>query len=367
MMKNNIILSFVILSVLAVACGKADGSGSSTDSGDPASTTCAATEQTVTTAVTGTAVQAKFGTKINLTSPADYAGQSVPSYITKCNGAGISNAKATLGRVLFYDKALSIDDTVSCASCHQQAFAFSDPDISSDGVSGGKTGRHSMRLVNARFAEEVKFFWDERAASLEAQTTQPIQDHNEMGFSGQSGRGIIYVCLRGHCHYRSAAAGSPIHFVRSIQSFDSKYDTGITAVNGNHNAQFTNFSTDENAGKALFTARATFDAAGNRTGGGAGCAGCHRPPEFDIDNNSRNNGIIASFSGSTDTTVTRSPTLRDTVNASGTLNGPLMHTGGFTSLADVVRHYNGGINNVTNLDNRLRPNGQPQRLQLTDA
>ena len=48
-----------------------------------------------------------------------------------------------------------------------------------------------MRLVNARFAVEAKFFWDERAAPLEQQTTKPIQDHAEMGFSGQSGRPVL--------------------------------------------------------------------------------------------------------------------------------------------------------------------------------
>lgn len=83
---------------------------------------------------------------------------------------------------------MSIDSSIACASCHIQQFAFSDTAIASRGVASGLTGRHSMRLVNSRFAVETKFFWDERAATLEAQTTKPIQDHAEMGFSGQSGR-----------------------------------------------------------------------------------------------------------------------------------------------------------------------------------
>ncbi|MFX7858343.1 cytochrome-c peroxidase, partial [Acinetobacter baumannii] len=62
--------------------------------------------------------------------------------------------------------------------------------VASTGVNG-TTGRHSMRLVNARFGNEMKFFWDERAANLEAQTTFPIQDHNEMGFSGTNGDGTL--------------------------------------------------------------------------------------------------------------------------------------------------------------------------------
>ena len=77
---------------------------------------------------------------------------------------------------LFYDKNLSIDNSISCASCHQQAAAFGDLATVSTGVDG-VTGRHSMRLAYARFGNEDRFFWDERAPSLEAQTTQPIQDH----------------------------------------------------------------------------------------------------------------------------------------------------------------------------------------------
>jgi cytochrome c peroxidase len=88
--------------------------------------------------------------------------------------------------VLFHDRRLSRNDTVSCSSCHAQSHAFADPAVASTGVAG-TTGRHSMRLVNERFANEVRFFWDERAATLENQTTQPVRDHVEMGFSGTSG------------------------------------------------------------------------------------------------------------------------------------------------------------------------------------
>lgn len=107
-------------------------------------------------------------------------------------------------------------------------------------------------------------------------------------------------------------------FVRSIQSFDSKFDTGLTQVGGNINANFPNFTTQENQGKQLFLAPPNMN--------GAGCAGCHRPPEFDIDPASLNNGIISvANSADIDLTNTRSPTLRDVVNPSGNLNGPLMH------------------------------------------
>ena len=82
---------------------------------------------------------------IDLAALENYANQGKPAYIQKNNtpaGNQISDAGATLGRVLFYDKRLSRNNTVSCSSCHQQAHAFSDSSIASLGVAG-TTGRHS--------------------------------------------------------------------------------------------------------------------------------------------------------------------------------------------------------------------------------
>lgn len=326
-----------------------------------------------------------FGNNITLEQLPNYAGQPVPTYITRNNTGGnsIVNEKALIGRVLFYDKNLSVDNTVACASCHQQSHAFSDASIASVGVNGS-TGRHSMRLVNARFAVETRFFWDERAATLEAQTTQPIQDHAEMGFSGRDGSPALadlLTKLKSKEYYqvlfRKAYNNTDItetrlqeclaQFVRSIQSFDSKYDAGRAGA-PNDGAPFSNFTAQENQGKNLFLQPPQFAAGGLRIGGGAGCGGCHRAPEFDIDPNSRNNGLIAKLGGGTDVAVTRAPTLRDVMRADGTLNGPLMHTGSMDVLA-MINHYNNGVtaNGNTNLDPRLRPGGSVQNLQLTQA
>ena len=330
------------------------------------------------------AIAAKFGTNIDLDNLPNYANQSVPVYIAKDNTAGntITDKGALLGRVLFYDKLLSSDKSVACASCHLQANAFGDTKSASVGVNGS-TGRHSMRLINTRFSEETKFFWDERAATLEQQTTQPIQDHGEMGYSGQNGDPSLtdlIAVLQQTDYYQELfelAFGDATvteermqkalaQFVRSIQSFDSKYDAGrVTAPNDG--APFSNFTADENAGKNVFIGRPTFDANGLRTGGGAGCAGCHRPPEFDIDPASRNNGIIGSFAGGTDLTNTKSPTLRDVVNSAGQLNGLLMHNANFGALQGVLAHYNAIPADNPNLDNRLKPEGNLQKLNLTTA
>jgi cytochrome c peroxidase len=320
---------------------------------------------------------------IDLNSLVNYTNQPVPSYITKNNtppGNPISNKGATLGRVLFYDTQLSVNNTIACAGCHKQQFAFGDTAVRSTGLHGGFTGRHAMRLVNARFGAEAKFFWDERATTLEDQTTRPIQDHTEMGFSGANGDpgfDSLISRLEQIPYYQQLFTfvyGTPeiteakiqqalAQFIRSIQSFDSRFDAGRAQVN-NDGAPFPNFTTEENQGKALFLQPPPQ--------GGAGCQGCHRAPEFDIDPQTLNNGV-AGVAGDatgllTDFTNTRAPSLRDIVNPNGSLNGPLMHTGSFTSLAAVIDHYNTItiVPGNTNLDQRLRgPGGQPQNLQLT--
>ena len=88
-----------------------------------------------------------------------------------------------MGRVLFYDKKLSANGTIACASCHKQDKGFSDDAILSVGFDGGLTGRHSMTLINARFYQRGRFFWDERAATLEEQVLMPFEDPVEMGMT----------------------------------------------------------------------------------------------------------------------------------------------------------------------------------------
>lgn len=317
---------------------------------------------------------------INLNALFNYSAQPVPAYITKDNTGtnAIDDKVATLGRVLFYDKKLSVNNTIACASCHKQQFAFGDVALQSPGVAGS-TARHSMRLANARFGTEVKFFWDERAATLENQTTMPVKDHVEMGFSGANGDpGIDSLIhkLENVGYYDTLftfAYGSAVitetklqtalaQFVRSIQSFDSKFDTGLAAVNGNLGVNFPNFTAAENAGKQVFLLPPP---------NGAGCQGCHRAPEFDIDPNSLNNNIIGNLNnpGTPDITVVRSPSLRNVVGPGGASNGRLMHDGSLVTLLDVVNHYNVITFNPNvnpNLDNRLKgPNGTGQNLNLT--
>ena len=367
-MRKFLITAFIVTIIAAISCKKTDTNG------------------TGNTTQSYTAILTAFGSNIDPNNLSNYSNQTRPVYINKDNTAGnvITNSKATLGRVLFYDKNLSYNNTIACANCHKQEFAFGDTAVQSIGVDGGITTRHSMRLVNARFANEAKFFWNERATSLEIQTSMPIQDHAEMGFSGtngQPGLSVLLTKLQQIPYYNelfqfvygdknvseSRLQECLAQFIRSIQSFDSKYDAGRGAV-ANDNQNFPNFTAQENTGKNLYLAPPQFNAQGIRVAGGLGCQGCHAAPEFDIDPNTRNNGIIGIINApGIDVANTRAPSLRDLMQTSGTINGPMMHTGAFNTIQQVIGHY-GNINIAqgnNNLDPRLRPNGVGQSLQLT--
>lgn len=153
----------------------------------------------------------------------------------------VTDEGATLGRVLFYDKKLSANGTVSCASFHQQDKGFSDDAALSLGFDGGTTRRHSMSLINARWYGRGRFFWDERAATLEEQVLMPFQDPVEMGMTLDQ----VVNTVAAQTYYPElfqAAFGSEevtaekismalAQFVRSIVSVNSKYDEGRPQAN----------------------------------------------------------------------------------------------------------------------------------------
>ena len=167
----------------------------------------------------------------------------------------ITDAGATLGRVLFYDRSLSANGSVSCSSCHSQSTGFSDERRFSTGFEGKEVKRNSMSLVNLRFYKSGKFFWDERANSLEDQVLMPIEDPVEMGHSlamlvKQLQKDAIYPPL-----FREAF-GTPevteqrlaralAQFIRSMVSVRSRYDVGRSAVDSVHDP-FPNRKTTAN-------------------------------------------------------------------------------------------------------------------------
>lgn len=245
----------------------------------------------------------------------------------------VTNDGATLGRVLFYDKNLSANGEVACASCHIQAQGFSDDATLSVGFAGGQTARHSMTLINARYYQRGRFFWDERATTLEDQVLQPFQDPVEMGMTLDKVVSAVessdfYPELFTNAFGSSEITSEQIafalaQFVRSIVSYSSRYDEGRAMADAPGD-DFVNFTAEENLGKRLFLR--------NIANGGAGCFGCHTTEAF----------------------VSANP-------------GP-MHDGRFATLEEVVEHYNGGIQAHPTLSPVLTDqNGDPIRLNLSDA
>ena len=299
--------------------------------------------------------------------PPHYAGL-IGSNTDNGRNAPITDAGATLGRVLFYDRQLSINNTKSCASCHAQASGFGDEAQLSVGFEGGLTSAHSMRLVNARFYGPGNFFWDRRAATLEAQTIEPIQNAVEMGFDATHG-GLVAVNarLQGLAYYRELFAlvygdstvttdrmqRAIAQYVRSIISTSSRWDTGYAQVfnpglpDRGVTTPIPTFTAQENRGRELF-----FTAPPQ---GGAGCVACHVAPTFALAGNSLSNGLDAG-----ETRIFKSPSLKN----SG-VPGRFMHDGRFSTLDQVVAHYNNGVQDGPALDQRLRgPGGTPLRLNL---
>jgi len=317
---------------------------------------------------------------LNLPStPFNYANAGLPAYLltppvlneinTPADNA-ITDNGATLGRVLFYDKHLSINTQVSCASCHNQQLAFSDSAILSKGFAGASTVRHSMSLINAKYYPGGKFFWDERAATLEIQTLTPIQDHAEMGMtldtlvkrlSALSYYPILFENAFGSKVITSDKISKALsQFVRSIISYQSKYDDGRVSFPANQNpggVDFTNFTAQENRGKQLFF------------GPQLNCAKCHGTETFTA-GPPKNNGLDAVNIDKGIGGITNNPNQNGLFKVGSIRNieltAPYMHDGRFATLEQVVEHYNSGVKANPQLSVDLKnPDGTPRQLNLS--
>lgn len=296
----------------------------------------------------------------------------------------------TLGRVLFYDVNMSTNNTVSCASCHLQEFGFSDNKPKSEGFEGGHTFRNSMGFANAGFYAAENFFWDHRAETLEVQVLMPLQDQIEMGMtldvlvtklSALDYYKPLFKNVYGSTQITSDKISKALaQFVRSIYSFNTKYDEGIEATQ-NIFVDFPNFTAEENLGKDIFNGKLTPQAIGT-------CATCHLPnaiplhfeipiseganqvvfsgaePDnigLDIDDNVEDNGLgtflgIPSFNGHFKT-----PSLRNIE-----VTGPYMHDGRLETLEEVVEHYSTKVLPHPYLSAHMKNgNGDPRHLDLT--
>ena len=304
----------------------------------------------------------------NINLPGHFLDNQLQNEDNTPNNNPITDEGATLGRVLFYDKKLSANNTISCASCHSQENGFSDSNILSIGFDGGLTGRNSMGLSNAKFYQNGRFFWDERAETLEDQVLMPIQDAVEMGLTldelvskvaAEDYYRILFTRAFGDENVTSERISFALaQFIRSMVSYESKFDEGM-AVTNNPQATFPNFTASENLGKNLFFS--------NRTR----CNDCHDTNAM-VGDAPRNNGLDAMLTDLGVGGVTGNNGDRGEFKTGSLRNieltGPYMHDGRFATLGEVIDHYDTGVQNSPDLDNRLRVNGgQVRRLNLTAA
>ena len=241
--------------------------------------------------------------------------------------------RVELGKYLFHDKSLSANGTVSCASCHDSAKAFTDGLPVSTGINGKNGDRNSMPLFN--LAWKSSFFWDGRSKSLRDQVLQPIQDHREM--ASNLSTVVEHLEKTQRPRFEKAFGPGPVNeekialalenFLLTLTSYVSKFDRAVLGKE--------TLTTKEKRGMELF-----FTEYEPRSGQlGADCFHCHGGANFSdhqLHDNGLGEGIFAT------------PSLRNL-----TLTAPYMHDGRFKTLEEVVAHYSGPMKRNKTLDPNL--------------
>jgi len=240
----------------------------------------------------------------------------------------LTPAKIELGRRLCFDKRLSRDGTVACASCHDPKLAFSDGRKVARGINGAEGSRNAPAIINRGYG--ASFFWDGRAQTLERQALEPILNPKELGMTEAEVERRTGLTI-------GEVTGALASYVRSIRSGDSRFDR--------YAAGKTNALSDlEKAGLEVFRGRAA-------------CFTCHIGPNF-TDEKFHNTGV-AFFHLTPDGRPVdegagdgkfKTPTLREVART-----GPYMHDGSLQTLGDVVDYYSEGGRPNPNLDPQIQP------------
>jgi cytochrome c peroxidase len=288
----------------------------------------------------------------------------------------LTNAGATLGRVLFYDTRMSINNNTSCGSCHHQAKAFADPVALSTGFEGGKTSRNASSILNV--INQESYFWDGRTVGLETMVLQPIRHQVEMGMEKPEilpkklATAPYYAQLFENAFGTQDITAERIgmalsQFLRSMTSYNSKADqTGMILPGGFGGGWGSvtdpRVTQEEKNGAALFNS--------------LGCDNCHNGDNLRgmNDEGVANIGLDLEYAdqgmGEMDASkkgMFKIPSLRNV-----SLTAPYMHDGRFATLKDVLNHYNSGVQDHPNLHATLRNNSwgggdnKPRKLNLTD-
>jgi len=265
-----------------------------------------------------------------------------------------SAVKVDLGRTLFFDRRLSADESVSCASCHDPRNAYTDGNAVSTGIKSQKGGRSAPTVINRAYS--LAQFWDGRAGTLEAQAIGPIANPIEMGMTHDA----AVDRLRGIAGYRAMFAkafGSEEITIDRVAKAIASFER--TVMSGN--APYDRYKAGDK--KAMTPAQVRgMDVFFNK----AKCDQCHEGSNFTLnaysnlgvgsDKPDPDVGRFAVTKDPRDWGVFKTPTLREIEHTA-----PYMHDGSLKTLEEVVDLYDkGGIPN-RNLDPNLR------KLHLSDG
>ena len=236
--------------------------------------------------------------------PDDYT-LKFPNYYTRGFNRTFDNGIATLGRVLFYDKNLSADRSVSCASCHQQQLAFSDDKALSTGIQNRSTARNSLALGSTfNFSEYygnptfggIPFFWDNRAFTVSQQSEQTLGNPLEMGMKMHEVvdrvkeldyyKPFFDVEFQGRVEPNTVLQ-SISEFVNALASFNSEFDQNLDEHYSKYNStenldqyNFDSYSDSENRGMKLYMNN---------------CASCHSQTFGAPSKVAANNGLVMNY------------------------------------------------------------------------
>lgn len=294
---------------------------------------------------------------------------------------GISSTVGSLGRVLFYDKHLSINNSVSCGSCHNQVIAFSDNQAKSLGFENQTTGRNTPPIQNlfggflfkqentkGEVPDHGNLFWDGRETFLPSMVLKPMLNHVEMGLFNEK---MIVEKVKEQPYYADLFAkafpNEPTitlsHIATALSGFVGSISSESSTFDKSQEKPGQPLNPKEERGKELFISVYRCDRChqissphGYLFGGESG----NGFADIGLDQNPTDIGLGNVTKDASDNGKFKIPSLRNIA-----LTAPYMHDGRFKTLEDVIEHYSLHINNSANLDENLKEeNGQAIRLNI---
>lgn len=259
-----------------------------------------------------------------------------------------------LGRHLFYDPVLSVDSSISCASCHKQRYAFSDAPLAySVGVTGRQMRRNTMPLFNLAWYKA--YFWDGRTGTIENQAFVPVAHVHEMGLSWTIA--VKRLCKSpfyrhkfkmafGNSHIDSTKIAYALaQFERTLISHNSKYDRVLRGEDVFTKDEFKGFElvNDMTRGDCLHCH--TTDGNGLGTNGmfsNNGLENIYDPEKY------TDKGLGETTGKITDNGKFKTPSLRNLL-----FTAPYMHDGRFKTLEEVIDFYSEGVHPSANVDAKM--------------